>query len=294
MKQIINNLIDNLINIPCKRRIDLILDGGAFNGSYMIGSLLYLKELEKQKFICIERISGCSIGSLLGCLYIGNYLSIHEIFYKFIRYSLGQGNLKSYATVLNTIRKQLPKDFYKKCTNVLYVSFYDILNGKQIVIHEYESNEHLFECIYCSSFLPFIMNGNLCYQGKYVDGFHPYMFPDSPLKSTLFIDLIQQNITKMLIIKNEVNNSERIMKGILETHSYFFSNSPFSFVSNIYDINFINMVKLFFHKLRLYITQILVFVLQLYKKHKPNISCSNNIEGIIKYLSKSLLTYNIT
>ena len=58
-------------------------------------------------------------------------------------------------------------------------------------------------------------------------------FQKSSNKSVLFIDLIQQNITKMLIIKNEVNNSERIMKGILETHNYFFACSPFSFVSEI-------------------------------------------------------------
>ena len=46
MKQIIHNLIDNIKTIPCKANIDLVLDGGAFNGSYMIGSLLYMKEME--------------------------------------------------------------------------------------------------------------------------------------------------------------------------------------------------------------------------------------------------------
>ena len=51
MKEIINNLIDNIKSIPCKYNVDLVLDGGAFNGSYMIGSLLYLKEIEYKKFV---------------------------------------------------------------------------------------------------------------------------------------------------------------------------------------------------------------------------------------------------
>lgn len=294
MKQIIHNLIDNLKTIPCKPTIDLVLDGGAFNGSYMIGSLLYLKEMEKRNVINIERISGCSIGSLLGLLYIGNHLSIQENFYKYIRYSLTKGNLNSYCKVLKIIKDKLPKSFYKKCNNVLYITFYNIKNGKQVVTHSYKNNDHLFQCIYCSSFLPFIMNGNLCYRDKYIDGLYPYIFPKSDVKSVLFIDLIQQNITKMLIIKNEVNNSERIMKGILETHAYFFSSSPFSLVSNVYQYTFTNSVKQIIHNIRIYLTNIIVYLLTLYFKNRKLLSYSVNIEYCVKSLFKLLLEYNIS
>lgn len=294
MKQIIHDLIDNIKTIPCKQKIDLVLDGGAFNGSYMIGSLLYIKELEKRNKLCIERISGCSIGSLLGCLYIGNILSIHETFYKYIRYSLSNGNLNSYAKVLKIIKNSLPEEFYKKCSNVLYITFYNIQNCNQVVISKFKSNSHLFQCIYSSSFLPFIMNGTLCYNDKYVDGFHPYMFPKSYEKSVLFIDLVQQNLIKMLIIKDEINNSERIMKGILETHSYFFANSPISFISNIYELNLFNVAKHFFHKTRIYITKIIIYALQFYKYYKNNITCSIYIEKICTHFCKSLLQYNIS
>lgn len=294
MKQIINDLIDNLKIIPCKSEIDLVLDGGAFNGSYMIGSLLYFKELEKRNIICINRISGCSIGSLLGLLYIGNYLSIQEKFYKYIRSSLAKGNLKSYCKILKIIKDKLPKCFYKKCNNVLYISFYNIQNGKQIVEHTYKNNNHLFQCIYCSSFLPFIMNGHLCYQQKYIDGLYPYIFPESKLKSVLFIDLIQQNITKMLIIKNEINNSERIMKGILETHNYFFSNSPYSFVSNIYEYSIVNTIKQTFHYIRVNITLVIVYLLKFYCQYRGKLNYSNQLEYCVRTFVKMIFRYNIT
>lgn len=294
MKQIINNLIDNLKNIPCKSNIDLVLDGGAFNGSYMIGSLLYFKELEKRNVIHIERISGCSIGSLLGLLYIGNHLSIQEKFYKYIRYSLTKGNLNSYCKVLSIIKDKLPKYFYKKCNNVLYITFYNIKNGKQVVTHSYKNNNHLFQCIYCSSFLPFLMNGNLCYHHKYIDGLHPYTFQKSEFKSVLFIDLIQQNITKMLIIKDEVNNSERIMKGILETHAYFFSSSPCSLVSNIYEYSLSNGIKQSIHSIRVYFTKIMVYLLSLYLKNRKILNYTSNIEHCVISIFKILLKYNVS
>ena len=47
----INTLIENL-NADCiPEEIDLVLDGGAFNGGYQLGILIYLNELEKNKHI---------------------------------------------------------------------------------------------------------------------------------------------------------------------------------------------------------------------------------------------------
>jgi predicted acylesterase/phospholipase RssA len=54
----------------------LILDGGAFNGSYLIGALLFLKEMEKRNYICVDKISGCSVGSAIGLLYFLDKLDL--------------------------------------------------------------------------------------------------------------------------------------------------------------------------------------------------------------------------
>ena len=47
----IDKLISNIDKNNIPKTIDLILDGGAFNGSYQIGGLLYLKRMENKKMI---------------------------------------------------------------------------------------------------------------------------------------------------------------------------------------------------------------------------------------------------
>ena len=45
--QYVNKLIENLDLKPnAKERLDLIFDGGVFNGSYLIGAAHFLKQME--------------------------------------------------------------------------------------------------------------------------------------------------------------------------------------------------------------------------------------------------------
>ena len=67
--KLIDNLPDNIKNTKKPLQIDLVLDGGIFNGSYLVGALYFLKEMERRNYIKIDRISGCSIGSIVAFLY---------------------------------------------------------------------------------------------------------------------------------------------------------------------------------------------------------------------------------
>ena len=49
--KLIDNLPDDIKNVPEPVVIDLVLDGGVFNGSYLVGALYFLKEMEKRKYI---------------------------------------------------------------------------------------------------------------------------------------------------------------------------------------------------------------------------------------------------
>ena len=82
--KLIENLPDDIKNTKEPLVIDLVLDGGIFNGSYLVGALYFLKEMEKRKYIKIDRISGCSIGSVVAFLYFIDGLDLMPELYNII------------------------------------------------------------------------------------------------------------------------------------------------------------------------------------------------------------------
>ena len=55
VNKLIENLPDDIKNRTMPEEIDLVLDGGVFNGSYHVGALYFLKEMERRKYIKINR-----------------------------------------------------------------------------------------------------------------------------------------------------------------------------------------------------------------------------------------------
>ena len=51
--KLMDNLPENITNRKKPLKLDLILGGGAFNGSYILGALFFLKELERKKYIIL-------------------------------------------------------------------------------------------------------------------------------------------------------------------------------------------------------------------------------------------------
>ena len=84
VNKLIENLPDNIKNCKEPEKIDLVLDGGIFNGSYLVGALHFLKEMEKRNYIKIERISGCSIGSSVAFLYFIDALDLMPKLYDIV------------------------------------------------------------------------------------------------------------------------------------------------------------------------------------------------------------------
>ena len=94
--KLIENLPDDLKNSTTPLRLDLVLDGGIFNGSYLVGALYFLKEMEKRKYIIVERISGASIGSIVAFLYFIDALDMMPQLYDIVKADFKNGyNLPS-------------------------------------------------------------------------------------------------------------------------------------------------------------------------------------------------------
>lgn len=239
--QIIQNYIQTLmVNLPKDKSqatdekpplLDIILDGGLFNGSYLIGALLFLKEMEKQNHVQIDRISSCSVGSICAIVYFLDALDLFpEIYIMFLKQFKEHNNLNVFDQCFDKIRQRItcPTEFCKRIHNRVYIAYYDIVKRKKIVKKKFATLEDVFEAIRRSCFVPFVINCNCFYKTRYFDGITPYVFPkdysglQSAEKKALYLDLLGwDKINYMLSVKNEKTNIHRVLAGLLDIHLFF-------------------------------------------------------------------------
>ena len=264
MKEYINKLIDNLPdNITSAKTpiiIDLVLDGGAFNGSYLSGALHFLKEMENRNFIKIRRISGCSIGSLTAFMFFVNKLDMTEHISKL---AMVEFKKTSQLTILKNLKKHImhliPDNFEEIFNKKLFVSYYNLKKNKKVVKQTFKSKDDLIESIIKSSFLPFLIDGNICYKKKYVDGINPYLFDTEKGVKMLHLDLFGfDKCIYMLNIKHEKSSTHRILSGLLEVHNFFVKQNNTSMCSYVNDwwLNY----KIYFLT-RVVLEKIVVFII---------------------------------
>ena len=282
IQQYVNKLMDNLPDHIKKTdnplKIDVVLDGGVFNGSYLAGALHFLKEMEKRKYIIVERISGCSIGSIAGFLYAMDRLdlitNLYEEFNKEFKetYSLNiikyiKGNLMEFSNEENL----------KKINSKLYITYYNIIKGTKKVKSQYKNWDELSDTLIKSCFFPYLINGDLVYKNKYLDGISPYIFNEQPGRKILYMELFSSDkICGIINIKNEKTNHHRILTGLLDIHNFFIKESRT--VMCCY-VNEWNLFDKFYYKLKTifkkFFTYIIYFIV-IIKKH-VNIDINNTI-----------------
>ena len=67
IKELTGVLIKNIdCSIIKEKDIDLIISGGAFNVSYLVGCLYFIREMRENGLICINKVSTSSASSIMG------------------------------------------------------------------------------------------------------------------------------------------------------------------------------------------------------------------------------------
>jgi len=264
--KIINSLIDELPNGKKPIEIDLVLDGGVFNGSYLIGALFFLKEMEKRNFIKVKRISGCSIGSLIGLLYLIDCLDlVYDDLYNILIKNFKQNyNFKNYKNLKNHLSGKIPDDICSKVNNKLFIKYNNIKTCVKKVKYKYKNEDDIFNTIIRSSFFPYLIDGNVVYENKYLDGINPYIFKSKPNRKILYLDLCGlDKYSYILSIRNEKSNLYRILSGILDIHFFYTKHSETFMCSYVGEWGYINTIRyyirLFLEKIICYICYFIVF-----------------------------------
>ena len=223
----VNTLVKNVDTEKIPKEMDLIFDGGVFNGFIGYGFSMYLNELEKQKKTKIVRVSGCSIGSLLALLYIVNSnknidIDVNKIFKNSINKFKKNFNFsENEKQIKNIVYSIFEDDDLTILKDRLYICYYDMENVEKKVIHNFKNRNHLIECIMKSSHIPFISNEDFKYKNKYIDGMTPFIFRDNERPSLHVMLITLKNISRIFFNSNEVNANSRIISGVADADEFF-------------------------------------------------------------------------
>lgn len=244
-KSYIKNLFENIQKPKEPQQIDIVLEGGSNNGYYELGILLFLKELEKENYIQVNRISGASIGSYMGYHYFNDSLEETTKIFKVMKNHFERNlNIFVFKDLLkNDFKKIKDETFIKIKENKFFTSFVDVNEKKVIVNSNYKSKEELEECIFKSCYIPYVCGKNLTYKDKYVDGIVPHIFNNRSKNSKvkiLYVSINQFDKIKNMFRAKENNMNGRILEGIVDCYKFFYDEKPTYFCSFVNDWSFIS------------------------------------------------------
>jgi hypothetical protein len=288
----VQNLMANLPKRNDTENINLILDGGMFNGSYLTGALYFLREMEKQKYVTVHKISCCSIGSVCAVLYKIDALDLMPELYNIILKQFKETrHFNAFKTCLDKIKKRCKISCSNlNLNNVLYITYYDIKKGKKIIKSKYKNIDELIDTVYKSCFVPFIANGNMVYKNRYCDGVNPYIFPTESNKKTLYLDLFgSDKIKYMISVKNEKNNFHRILSGLLDIHLFYIKQNSTQMCSYV---NQWSLYQTFHNRILKWIIERIIFyavyIAFYLKQYIPSELCEHIIFKILSKIIKEL------
>lgn len=205
------------------REIDLVIDGGSFNGAYTLGGLMLIKRLEAIGYLKINRISGSSVGSLLGFMYFNDTMDKSLFFDKKLKDHFRDTlNLNlAHKFIEGEVNKMSDEKFNEIKSDKLFISYFH--NGKnRKTKYIYKNKDELKKSLMKSCHIPYLINNEFYFkEDNSIDGIYAHIFKNLERETILFDNT---NIKTMFNLKNEVNASERIMEGMLKTHKLLLKN----------------------------------------------------------------------
>ena len=115
VNKLVENLPDEIKTSKTPLKLDLVLTGCyPFNKSFLVGTLIFLKEMEKRGYIKVCRISGNGLGSLAGLLYFCDSINI-----------LSDYDLKTLLNIGEQLKDKVPENLLK---NKLFLKIFFSIN----------------------------------------------------------------------------------------------------------------------------------------------------------------------
>ena len=269
IKELVCVLIKNIDPGVIKEKdIDLIISGGAFNVSYLVGCLYFIREMREKGLICINKVSTCSASSIMGLLFLIDKVDIFvDKLYELLVSSFKRNRSvifdeESLMSIINIIEEELPEDILSRVNGRLYITYYDVMECIQVVKSNYDDVSDIINTIRRSCFIPYITMDKLLEDNKYIDGGTPYIFNKEYGKNRLYINLCgMDKIMDSIVIKRDKIVMHRILGGILDIHNFFFKCKKTSMCSYVEDWGVIKMIEFKIFELRIYMVCVFMYII---------------------------------
>lgn len=294
-----------------KKNIHVVLEGGGFSGAYEIGVMLFLQYLEKKEDIQIQKISGVSIGSIVGLLYLTNKLHYYDKYYSKIRDDwYNNHEMESLCKFIKKIVYSISDEEFEKIKkDKFYVSYYNLQSKQHITKSHFVNKNDLYTTLMKSTHMPFLKSKYITYNDNtnksYIDGMYPYIFTHKDNSThenknertkILYVSINQiQKLHNCIDTRNEKDCFSRILHGIIycfDLFKYKKSNEYCSFVNewSILDITF--------YRVKQFMLVILMYEIYLFDKltkfilpYIKNIALLKSIYIIIMNYFDDLIDY---
>lgn len=262
---LVKNIDENNIKV---KDIDLITSGGAFNASYLVGCLYVIREMCDKGLIKINKISTCSGSAILGLLYIIDKLDMFvDKLYDILVATFKKNKIvifdeESLIDIMKMIEEELPENVIEKINNRLYITYYDVLECKQMVKSEYKDVSDLFNTIRRSCFIPYVTMNKLLEDNRYIDGGTPYIFDKEEGINRLYINLCgMDKIIDAIVIKKDKIMMHRILGGVIDIHNFFFKCRQTSMCNYVEDWSIIRVIGFKMLEARLFLICVMMYII---------------------------------
>ena len=219
----IKNLLENITKPDEPESMTLVCEGGAFLGAYQNGALQVVREMERQEYVKVNRISGVSVGALNAFMYSIDRLDILSDTINIIKEDIREHyQITKIKEILFDIINTIDDDVFDSLQNKLYITYYSLDTCKQVVCSSFQTREKLVDVLLSSCNIPLLMKDISNSEIKTFDGITPFIFPQTPNEKCLFLSLTHMDWMKYaLFSRGEETFTARIMHGILDAYEFF-------------------------------------------------------------------------
>lgn len=305
VKELSSVLVKNIDENNIKdKEINLITSGGAFNASYLVGCLYVIREMREKGLIKINKISSCSGSAILGLLFLVDKLDMFvDKLYDILVESFKKNKIvifddESLSNIMKMIEDELPEDVISIINNKLYITYYDVLECKQIVKSEYKDVNDIFNTIRRSCFIPYLTMNKFLEDNRYLDGGTPYIFDKEVGVKRLYINLCgMDKIKDAIVIKKDKIVMHRILGGVIDIHNFFFRCKKTSMCNYVEDWDIMRLIEFKILEIRIFSICIIIYIIIKVKSsivdkyYKDNKLINNVCKKCRKCLSKIIEMY---